>query len=184
MNSGREISSSILTSKKKLSLLKILRKNRPAFSIGEEHLCSISGHDIELYLDVETPYPPILRRPPYLESLKTGNEIEKHVNDLPDMNFIRKIGHNVILKVTTLVLITWNDGKSRLCGDIREMNNYIKAKYYPMPSIPLALEKFEKAKYITQIDWMRGYHQNEVKPNSMKLLRIIFHMSIYEYTRI
>ncbi|MBW0468981.1 hypothetical protein O181_008696 [Austropuccinia psidii MF-1] len=30
---------------------------------------------------------------------------------------------------------------------------------------------------------MRGFHQNGVKPNSMKILRIICHMGIYEYTR-
>ncbi|MBW0549032.1 hypothetical protein O181_088747 [Austropuccinia psidii MF-1] len=61
--------STTLTSKQKLSLLKILRKNRPAFAIGEEPLGKIKGHDIELYLDVERPYPPMLRRPPYPESL-------------------------------------------------------------------------------------------------------------------
>ncbi|MBW0479652.1 hypothetical protein O181_019367 [Austropuccinia psidii MF-1] len=71
-----------LTSKQKLSLLKILRKNRPAFSIGEEPLRKIRGHDIELYIDVERPYPPILRRPPYLESLETRKEISKHINEL------------------------------------------------------------------------------------------------------
>ncbi|MBW0522121.1 hypothetical protein O181_061836 [Austropuccinia psidii MF-1] len=56
--------STTLTSKKKLSLLKILRKNRPAFEIGEEPLGNIKGHDIELYLNVERPYPLMLRRPP------------------------------------------------------------------------------------------------------------------------
>ncbi|MBW0495839.1 hypothetical protein O181_035554 [Austropuccinia psidii MF-1] len=39
-----------LTSKQKLSLLKDLRKGRPAFSIGEDPLGNIRGHDIELYL--------------------------------------------------------------------------------------------------------------------------------------
>ncbi|MBW0529457.1 hypothetical protein O181_069172 [Austropuccinia psidii MF-1] len=53
-----------LTSKQTLSLLKMLRKNRPAFAIGEETLGRIRGHHIELYLDVETPYPPMLRRSP------------------------------------------------------------------------------------------------------------------------
>ncbi|MBW0578832.1 hypothetical protein O181_118547 [Austropuccinia psidii MF-1] len=33
------------------------------------------------------------------------------------------------------------------------------------------------------MDCMKGFHQNGVKPNSMKLLRIICHMGIYEYTR-
>ncbi|MBW0496918.1 hypothetical protein O181_036633 [Austropuccinia psidii MF-1] len=61
--------STTLTSKKNLILPKILRKNRPAFAIGEEPLGKIRGHDIKLYLDVERPYPPILRRPPYPEIL-------------------------------------------------------------------------------------------------------------------
>ncbi|MBW0497309.1 hypothetical protein O181_037024 [Austropuccinia psidii MF-1] len=64
-----------LTSKQKLSLLKMLRKNRPPFAIGEEPLGKIRGHEIELYLDVERPYPPILRRPPYPASLETRKEI-------------------------------------------------------------------------------------------------------------
>ncbi|MBW0572508.1 hypothetical protein O181_112223 [Austropuccinia psidii MF-1] len=48
--------STTLTSKQKLSLLKMLGKKRPAFAIGEESLGKIKGHNIELYLDVESPY--------------------------------------------------------------------------------------------------------------------------------
>ncbi|MBW0585515.1 hypothetical protein O181_125230 [Austropuccinia psidii MF-1] len=90
----------------------MLRKNRPAFANGEEPLDKIKGHDIELHLDVERPYPPILRRPPYPASLETREEIEKHINELLDMDVIRKIEHNEIVEITTPVLITWNDGKT------------------------------------------------------------------------
>ncbi|MBW0528309.1 hypothetical protein O181_068024 [Austropuccinia psidii MF-1] len=100
------------------------------------------------------------------------------------MDVIRKIGHNEIVEITTTVLITWNDGKSRLCGDFRALNNYTKADRYSIPRIPHALDKLEKAKYITNMDCMKGFHQNGVKPNSMKLLIIIYHMGIYEYTRL
>ncbi|MBW0586448.1 hypothetical protein O181_126163 [Austropuccinia psidii MF-1] len=95
----------------------MLRKNRPAFAIGEELLGKIRGNDIKLYLDVERPYPPMLRRPPYPASLETWKDISKHINELLEMDVIRKIGHNEIVEITTPVLITWNDGKSRLCGD-------------------------------------------------------------------
>ncbi|MBW0519531.1 hypothetical protein O181_059246 [Austropuccinia psidii MF-1] len=172
-----------LTSKQKLSLLKILRKNKPAFAIGEEPLGNIRGYDIELYLDVETHYPPMLRRPPFPESLETRKEIEKHINELLDMDVIRKIEHNEIVEITTPVLITWHDGKSRLCEYFRALNNNIKADRYPIPRIPHALDKLAKAKYITKMDFMKGFPKNGVKPNSMKLLRIICHMGIYEYTR-
>ncbi|MBW0489314.1 hypothetical protein O181_029029 [Austropuccinia psidii MF-1] len=99
------------------------------------------------------------------------------------MDVIIKIGHNEIVEITTPVLITWNDGKSRLCGDFRSLNSYTKADRYVIPRIPPALDKLAKAKYITKMDCMKGFHQNQVKPSSMKLLIIICHMGIYEYTR-
>ncbi|MBW0476364.1 hypothetical protein O181_016079 [Austropuccinia psidii MF-1] len=106
--------STSLTSKQKLSLLKMLRKNRPEFTIGEKPL------------DVKRPYPPMLRRPLYSESLESRKEIEKHINEILEMDFIGKIGHNEIVEITTPVLITWHDGKSRFCGNFRALNNYTK----------------------------------------------------------
>ncbi|MBW0536068.1 hypothetical protein O181_075783 [Austropuccinia psidii MF-1] len=104
--------STTLTSKQKPSFLKMLRKNRPAFSIGEEPLSRIRGHDIEPYLDVEIPYPPMLKQPLYPSSLENREKIEKRINELLDMDVIRKMGYNEIVEITTLVLTTWNDGKS------------------------------------------------------------------------
>ncbi|MBW0498563.1 hypothetical protein O181_038278 [Austropuccinia psidii MF-1] len=161
----------------------MLRKNRPAFAIGEEPLGNIRGHDIELNLDAERPYPPMLRRPPAPASLETRKEIERHIIAPLDMDVFRKIGHNELVQITTPFLITWHDGKSRLYGDFRDLNNYTKADRYPISRIPHALDKMEKAKYIKKMECMKGFHQNGVKPNSIKLLRIICHMGIYEYTR-
>ncbi|MBW0495335.1 hypothetical protein O181_035050 [Austropuccinia psidii MF-1] len=70
-----------------------------------------------------------------------------------------------------------------MCGDFRALKNYTKADRYLTPRIPHALDKLEKSKYITKLDWMKVFNQNGVKPDSMKLLRIICHMGIYEYTR-
>ncbi|MBW0514191.1 hypothetical protein O181_053906 [Austropuccinia psidii MF-1] len=100
------------------------------------------------------------------------------------MDFIKKVGHNEIVTVTTPVLITWYDGKSRLYEDFRVLNNYTKADRYTIQRIPHALDKLAKAEYITKADFMKGFYQNRVNPNSMKLLIIIFHMGMYEYTRI
>ncbi|MBW0535315.1 hypothetical protein O181_075030 [Austropuccinia psidii MF-1] len=152
--------STTLTSKQNLNFLKMLRKNRPAFAIGEEPLGQIRGHDIELYLDVERPYSHMLKRPPHPEGLETRKEIEKQINQLLYMDVIRKIGHNEIVEITTTFLITWNDGKYRLCGDFRALNNYTKADRYPVPRIPRALDKLAKAKYITKMDCMKGFPQN------------------------
>ncbi|MBW0537973.1 hypothetical protein O181_077688 [Austropuccinia psidii MF-1] len=125
----------------------------------------------------------MLRGPPYPESLETRKEIEKHINELLEMDVIRKIGHNEKVEVTNPVLITWNEGKSRLCQDFKALNNYTKADRCPTPRIPHAIDKLVKAKYITKMDFIKGFHKNGVKQNSMKLHRIICHMGIYEYKR-
>ncbi|MBW0557044.1 hypothetical protein O181_096759 [Austropuccinia psidii MF-1] len=152
--------STALTSKQKLCSLKMLGKNIPVFAIGKEQLGKIKGHGIELYLDVERPYTPMFRRLPYAESLKTRKKIEKHINEPLEMDVIRRIGHNKIVEIATPILITWDDGKSRLCGDLRALNNYTKANRCPIPRIPHALDKLAKGKYITKIDCMKGFHQN------------------------
>ncbi|MBW0490542.1 hypothetical protein O181_030257 [Austropuccinia psidii MF-1] len=99
------------------------------------------------------------------------------------MDFIKKIGNNGILEIRTPVRITSYGRKYRLCEDFGDLNNYKKADRYPIPRIPHALDKLAEAKYITKMECMKGFSQNGVKPNSMKLLRIICHMGIYEYTR-
>ncbi|MBW0477614.1 hypothetical protein O181_017329 [Austropuccinia psidii MF-1] len=125
----------------------------------------------------------MLRRPPYPEIQETRKEIEKHISKLLEMDVIRNIGHNEIVEITPPVLITWHDGKYMLCGHFGALNNYIKADRYPIPRIPHALEKVAKSKYITKMDFMKGFHQNGVKPSSIKLLKIICYMGIYEYPR-
>ncbi|MBW0473901.1 hypothetical protein O181_013616 [Austropuccinia psidii MF-1] len=95
---------------------------------------------MELYLDVKRPYCPMLKRPSYPEILETSNKIEKNINELLEMDLITKIGHNEIVEITTPVLITWHDGKSRLCGDFRALNNYTKSDRNSIPRIPHALD--------------------------------------------
>ncbi|MBW0475875.1 hypothetical protein O181_015590 [Austropuccinia psidii MF-1] len=86
----------------------------------------------------------MLRRVPYPESLETRKEIWKPINELLEMDVISKKGHNEIVEITTPVLITWNDGKSRFCGDFRALNNYTKAERYPIPRIPHAQTNWQK----------------------------------------
>ncbi|MBW0508904.1 hypothetical protein O181_048619 [Austropuccinia psidii MF-1] len=94
----------------------------------------------------------MLRRPLYPAILETRKEIEKNINELLDMDFIGKIGHNEIVESTTPVLITCHYGKYRLCGDFRALNNYPKAARYPIPRGPHELYKLEKARFIRKMD--------------------------------
>ncbi|MBW0522063.1 hypothetical protein O181_061778 [Austropuccinia psidii MF-1] len=93
----------------------------------------------------------------------------------------RKVGNIEEVEVTTPVITTWHNDKSRMVGDFRAMNNYTIPDRYPIPRIHETLTKLSKAKLITSMDALKGFHHNLLTPHSRKLLRIIAHCGIYEY---
>ncbi|MBW0529422.1 hypothetical protein O181_069137 [Austropuccinia psidii MF-1] len=99
------------------------------------------------------------------------------------LGVLRKVGHNEEVEVTTPVIITWHNDKSRMVGDFRELNTYNIPDRYPIPRIHETLTQLSKARFITSMDALKGFHQNVLTPNARKLLRIIAHCCIYEYYR-
>ncbi|MBW0528342.1 hypothetical protein O181_068057 [Austropuccinia psidii MF-1] len=79
------------------------------------------GHEFEIILNIERPYPPLLRRPAYPESPKSREAWEIHIKELLDLGVIRKVVHNEEVEITTPVIVSWNNGKSRMVGDLRAL---------------------------------------------------------------
>ncbi|MBW0546289.1 hypothetical protein O181_086004 [Austropuccinia psidii MF-1] len=98
-----------------------------------------------------------------------------------DLGVLRKVGHNEQVEVTTPVIITWHNGKSRMVGDFRALNTYTIPDRYPIPRIHETLTQLSQTKFITARDALKGFHQNVLKENAKKLLRIIVHCGIFEY---
>ncbi|MBW0529798.1 hypothetical protein O181_069513 [Austropuccinia psidii MF-1] len=70
-----------------------------------------------------------------------------------------------------------------MVGDSRELSTYTVPDRYPIPRIQETLTQLSKAKYITSMDALKGFHQNVLTPKTKKLLRIITNCGIYEYLR-
>jgi len=83
--------------------------------------------------------------------------------------------------ITTPVIISWHNDKSRMVGDFRALNNYTVPDYYPIPRIDHSLQNLSNAKYISTMDILKGFHQIPIHPDSREYLRIILHLGIYEY---
>ncbi|KAI7938882.1 hypothetical protein MJO28_014461 [Puccinia striiformis f. sp. tritici] len=175
--------SHLLTDQQKKDILQVCFESKEAFCTTEEPIGNITGHDMKLELTVSSPYPPILRRPPYPSSPKSREALTTHIQELLDLKVIRKVGHNEQVDITTPVIIAWHNDKSRMVGDFRCLNNYTKADYYPIPRIDHSLHNLSKAKYITAMDVLKGFHQIPIHPESRKFMRIICHLGIYEYLR-
>ncbi|MBW0512950.1 hypothetical protein O181_052665 [Austropuccinia psidii MF-1] len=149
-----------------------------------EPLEAIKSHEVHIILNVERPYPPILRRKAYPASLRAREALETHIDELLKLGVLTKFGHNEEGEVTTPVIITWHNDISRMVGDFRALNTYTIPERYPIPRIHEALTQLSKAKFITSMNALRGFHQNVLTHHSRKLLRIISHCNIYECLRI
>ncbi|MBW0552713.1 hypothetical protein O181_092428 [Austropuccinia psidii MF-1] len=164
-------------------LIDLLFKHKNAFSTDKEPLGSIIGHEVDIILNVEKPYPPLLRGPAYPDSPRAREYLEVHIKELMDLGVLRKVGHNEQVEGATPVIIAWNNVKSRMVGDFRALNTYTIPDRYPMPRIHETLTQLSQAKFIIPMDALKGFHQNFLTENSKRLLRIIVHCGIFESLR-
>ncbi|MBW0511596.1 hypothetical protein O181_051311 [Austropuccinia psidii MF-1] len=173
-----------MTDKKENKLSSLLYNHREAFVSDKEPLGAMIGHEADITLNIERPYPPLLRRPAYPESPKSREALEIHIKDLLDLGLIRKAGHNEEVEITTPVIVAWHNGKSRMVGDFRALNTYTVPDRYPIFKIQIALTQISQAVYITTMDALKGFNQNVVTPRERKYLRITVYFEVYKYLRI
>ncbi|MBW0525264.1 hypothetical protein O181_064979 [Austropuccinia psidii MF-1] len=98
-----------LTLKMKEELIEIVFQYREVFASDNRTLGSIKSHEVEIMLNVESPYPPLLRRPAYQASPRAREVLEDYIDELMKLKVLRKVGHNEEVEVTTPVIITWHD---------------------------------------------------------------------------
>ncbi|MBW0530562.1 hypothetical protein O181_070277 [Austropuccinia psidii MF-1] len=92
-------------------LIDLLLKYKSAFATDKEPLGAIIGNEVYIFLNVEKPYPALLRRPAYSPILRAREALEVHIKELMDLGVLRKVGHNEQVEVTTPVIITWHNEK-------------------------------------------------------------------------
>ncbi|MBW0520954.1 hypothetical protein O181_060669 [Austropuccinia psidii MF-1] len=172
-----------LTDKQENELSSLLYDHKEAFESYKETLGEIIGHEVDIILNIERPYPPLLRKNAYPESPKSREALEIHINNLLDLGMIRKVFHNEGVEITTPVIVAWHTEKSRMVGNFRVLNTYTDPDRYPIPKIQIALTQISQAVYIATMDVLKGFNKNVVTPRARKYLRIIVHCGVYRYSR-
>ncbi|MBW0548204.1 hypothetical protein O181_087919 [Austropuccinia psidii MF-1] len=165
-------------------LIDVLYTYKNAFASDNKPLGAIKRQEVDITLNIDRPYPPVLRRPAYPASPRAREALEKHIKELIQLGVLRKVGHNEEVEVTTPVIIAFHNDKSRMVGDFRELNTYTVPDRYPILRIPETMTQLSKDKYITSMAALKAFHQTFLTPKTKKLLKIITHCGIYEYLRI
>ncbi|MBW0543035.1 hypothetical protein O181_082750 [Austropuccinia psidii MF-1] len=124
-----------LSDKKENELSALLYDHKKAFASGKKCLGAIISHEFDITINIERPYPPLLRIPAYPASPKSRGALEMHIAELLNLGVIRKVGHNEEVEITTPVIVVWHNGKSRMVGDLRALSTYTVPDRYPIPKI-------------------------------------------------
>ncbi|MBW0484728.1 hypothetical protein O181_024443 [Austropuccinia psidii MF-1] len=178
-----EESNQELTEKMKERLIDLLYKYKSAFATEKELLVNIIGHEVDIILDVEKPYPPLLKRPAYPASQRAGEALKVPIKVLMDLGVLRKVGHKEQVEVTTPAIIAWHNGKSRMVGDLGAFCTYTIPDRYTIPRSHEKLTQLSQAKIIQAMHYLKSSHQNLLEDYSRKLLRMLVNCGICEYLR-
>ncbi|MBW0481011.1 hypothetical protein O181_020726 [Austropuccinia psidii MF-1] len=75
-------------------LIEILFQYKEAFASDNEPLGAIKSHEVDIMLNVERPYPPLLRRTAYPASPRAREALKSHIDELVKLRGLRKFGKN------------------------------------------------------------------------------------------
>ncbi|MBW0560008.1 hypothetical protein O181_099723 [Austropuccinia psidii MF-1] len=75
-------------------LIDVLYTYKNAFASDNEPLGAIKGHEVNITLNIDRPYPPVLRRLNYPANPRAREALEKHIQELIQLGVLRKVGHN------------------------------------------------------------------------------------------
>ncbi|MBW0518463.1 hypothetical protein O181_058178 [Austropuccinia psidii MF-1] len=68
-----------LTDTQENELSALLYDHKEAFASYKEPFGEIICHEVDIILNIDRPYPPLLRRPAYPESPKSREDLKKHI---------------------------------------------------------------------------------------------------------
>ncbi|MBW0561700.1 hypothetical protein O181_101415 [Austropuccinia psidii MF-1] len=100
-----------LSPKMRNEIIDVLYTYNNEFPSDKEPLGAIRGHEVDIMLDIDRPYPPVLGRPAYPASPSARESLEKHIQELIQLGVLRKVGHNEEVEVTTPVIIALHNDK-------------------------------------------------------------------------
>ncbi|MBW0555569.1 hypothetical protein O181_095284 [Austropuccinia psidii MF-1] len=100
-----------LSPKMRHDLIDVLYTYNNAFASDNKPLGTIKGHEVDITLNIDRPYPPVIIRPAFPASPRAREALEKHMQELIKLGVLRKVGHNEEVEATTPVIIAWNNDK-------------------------------------------------------------------------
>ena len=85
--------------------------------------------------------------------------------------------------VNPVVIVPKNNAEIRLCVDMRQANQAIMRRRYPIPTVDEVLHTMNGSKVFSKLDLKWGYHQLELSPQSREFTTFATPDGLFRYKR-
>ena len=127
----------------------------------------------------ETITPLISKARPLLFTMK--DHVEKEVIKLCSLGVLQPCT-NADFDWASPHVVSWREnGKIRLCCDLRKVNKTIKKDPNPLPNIESTINSITNAKVYSKTDLSNAYHQFAVDSNTQRLLGFVSPCELYKF---
>ncbi|MBW0545265.1 hypothetical protein O181_084980 [Austropuccinia psidii MF-1] len=82
-----------LSQKMRHALIDVLYTYKNAFASDNEPLGAMKGNEVDITLNIDRPYPPVIRRTAYPASPRAREALDKCIQELMQLVVLRKVGH-------------------------------------------------------------------------------------------
>ena len=136
----------------------------------------------QISLDIDPTVKPIAqpyRRIPF----NLRGKIRDKTTELLDMGIIEPV-EGPVPWVNPVVIVPKKNGEICLCVDMRQANQAIMRRRYPIPTVDEVLHTMNGSKVFSKLDLKWGYHQLELSPESREITTFATPDGLFRYKRL
>ena len=136
----------------------------------------------QISLDIDPTVKPVAqpyRRIPF----NLREKVQDKTTELLDLGIIEPV-EGPAPWVNPVVIVPKNNGEIRLCIDMRQANQAIMRRRYPIPTVDEVLHTMNGSKVFSKLDLKWGYHQLELSPESREITTFATPDGLFRYKRL
>ena len=138
--------------------------------------------DKQISLDIDPTVKPVAqpyRRIPF----NLREKVQDKTTELLELGIVEPV-EGAAPWVNPVVIVRKNNGEIRLCIDMRQANQAMMRRRYPIPTVDDVLHTMNGCKVFSKLDLKWGYHQLELSPESREITTFATPDGLFRYKRL